>query len=224
MKSFVYVLAGLALVISGAAGRGDEKKVPLSEVPKVVLDAVRARFPGAELKEAEKEVDEDEATFEISLTAAGKHVTVSVDDEGEIEEIETELSIAGLPKAVADAIAAKFAKATIKKAEELVEIDDGKEEKSYEVQLATAGDETREVKLKASGEIEDTEADEFTSDFAAEKADLASIGRNPYFILEPGYQLVLEGGAEQLTITVLEETKKVDGVDARGRGAGDQGW
>ena len=89
-EELVYVLAGLALVISGAAGRGDEKKVPLSEVPKVVLDAVRARFPGAELKEAEKEVEEDEATFEISLTAAGKHVTVSVDDEGEIEEIETE--------------------------------------------------------------------------------------------------------------------------------------
>ena len=128
MKSFVYVLAGLALVISGAAGRGDEKKVPLSEVPESRARRGEGTVPGAELKEAEKEVDEDEATFEISLTAAGKHVTVSVDDEGEIEEIETELSIAGLPKAVADAIAAKFAKATIKKAEELVEIDDGKED------------------------------------------------------------------------------------------------
>ena len=93
--------------------------------------------------------------------------------------------------------------------------DDGKEEKSYEVQLATAGDETREVKLKANGEVVDTEADEFTSDFAAEKADLASVGRNPYFILEPGYQLVLEGGTEELTITVLDETKQVDGVDTR---------
>ena len=37
----------------------------------------------------------------------------------------------------------------------------------------------------------------------------------PYFILEPGYQLVLEGGQERLTITVLDEIKMVDGVETR---------
>jgi hypothetical protein len=44
---------------------------------------------------------------------------------------------------------------------------------------------------------------------------LASIGRNPYFILEPGYTLVLEGGNERLVITVLDETLIVDGVETR---------
>jgi hypothetical protein len=47
------------------------------------------------------------------------------------------------------------------------------------------------------------------------RSELASTGRNPYFILEPGYQLVLEGGGEQVTITVLNETKIVDGVETR---------
>jgi hypothetical protein len=55
----------------------------------------------------------------------------------------------------------------------------------------------------------------WTADLSAEKADLVSTGRNPYFILEPGYTLVLEGGAEQLTITVRAETKMVDGVQTR---------
>jgi len=55
----------------------------------------------------------------------------------------------------------------------------------------------------------------WTADFSAEKADLVSTGRNPYFILEPGYTLVLEGGAERLTITVRAETKMVDGVQTR---------
>jgi hypothetical protein len=55
----------------------------------------------------------------------------------------------------------------------------------------------------------------WTVDFAVEKDELASTGRNPYFILEPGYFLVLEGGKEQITITVLNETKKVDGVETR---------
>ena len=215
MRNSGSVVLGLAFLVIGSAAWGGEKKIPLSEVPKAVLDAVKARFPGAELKEAEKEVDDDETTYEISLTTAGKHVTVSLDDEGEIEEIETELAAAELPKPVADAIAAKFAGATIKKAEELVEIEEGKEEKSYEVRLSTGGDETREVKLKANGEIEDTEEDEFTSDFASEKANLIPTGRNPYFILEPGYQLVLEGREERLTITVLDETKTVAGVETR---------
>jgi len=52
--------------------------------------------------------------------------------------------------------------------------------------------------------------------FGVQKADLRSTGRNPYFILEPGYQLVLEGpGAERLVITVLDQTELVDGVETR---------
>lgn len=47
----------------------------------------------------------------------------------------------------------------------------------------------------------------------------SATGRNRYFILEPGYQLVLEGKedgkAVRLVITVLNETKQVDGVETR---------
>jgi len=56
---------------------------------------------------------------------------------------------------------------------------------------------------------------DWTSAFMLEPDELVSTGRNPYFILEPGYTLVLEGEGAQLTITVLNETKKVDGVVTR---------
>jgi len=55
----------------------------------------------------------------------------------------------------------------------------------------------------------------WTADFHLEKAELSSTGRNPYFILEPGYRLILEGGREQVIVTVLDETKMVDGVETR---------
>ena len=55
----------------------------------------------------------------------------------------------------------------------------------------------------------------WTAEFAIEKSELSSTGRNPYFIMEPGYQLVFEGGRERLIISVLDETKMVDGVDTR---------
>ena len=60
---------------------------------------------------------------------------------------------------------------------------------------------------------------EFTESFDLESREFASAGRNPYFILEPGYQLVLEGQEGQhkivLTVTVLDETHKVGNVETR---------
>jgi len=51
--------------------------------------------------------------------------------------------------------------------------------------------------------------------FAVDKADLADHGRSPYFILEPGYRLYLENGPVRLVLTVLDETRVVDGVKTR---------
>jgi len=55
----------------------------------------------------------------------------------------------------------------------------------------------------------------WTARFDVDRGDLVNAGRNPYFILEPGYRLILENGAERLVITVLDETKLVDGVVTR---------
>ncbi len=60
----------------------------------------------------------------------------------------------------------------------------------------------------------------FTDEFFIEDCTFRETGRNPYFILEPGYQLVLAGeekdGTEvELVITVLEDTKEVDDVVTR---------
>jgi len=55
----------------------------------------------------------------------------------------------------------------------------------------------------------------WSDDFGIDKADLSSTGSNPYFSLEPGYQLYFEGKKGNLTITVLDETKTIDGVETR---------
>jgi hypothetical protein len=72
------------------------------------------------------------------------------------------------------------------------------------------------VALKAQ---EQKKESEFTTKFNVERSELASSGRNPYFILEPGYRLVFagkeDGEAIGLTITVLAETRTVDGVETR---------
>ena len=57
--------------------------------------------------------------------------------------------------------------------------------------------------------------DKWTTEFPLEKGELSATGRNPYFVLEPGYQLTLEDGNERLVVTVTDQTKTVDGVETR---------
>ena len=82
--------------------------------------------------------------------------------------------------------------------------------KTFEGLKATEGEEEKET---------GTETEVFQDSFDLESRDFASTGRNKYFILEPGYQLVLEGKegehSVQLVITVLSETKKIAGIETR---------
>jgi len=56
--------------------------------------------------------------------------------------------------------------------------------------------------------------DQFTTEFRLEDCTFETQGSNPYFILEPGYQLVFEGEEDgetlRLEITVLDETETID--------------
>lgn len=55
---------------------------------------------------------------------------------------------------------------------------------------------------------------QFTTDFMIEECTFLDCGINPYFILQPGYQLFLEGEEDGETvavlITVLNATKRID--------------
>jgi hypothetical protein len=56
---------------------------------------------------------------------------------------------------------------------------------------------------------------QFQETFTVDKTTLANQGSNAFMILKPGYKLVLADGEDSLTITVLDETKVVDGVETR---------
>ncbi len=161
MKPLNSAVMGLVLLGLGSSIQADEHKIPLSDVPKAAIDAVKHKFPQAELKQAVKEVEDKEINYEISILNAGKHITVSLDEKGEIEEIETEIAVSDLPKSVTAAIAGKYPKGTLKKAEEIVEIEDGKEEKkAYEIDVVTAAGKSVEVKVDASGKIKEDEEED----------------------------------------------------------------
>jgi hypothetical protein len=51
--------------------------------------------------------------------------------------------------------------------------------------------------------------------FSVNKAELTDVGKSRYFLLWPGYRMLLQHGKDTLTISVLDETKIVDGVKTR---------
>jgi len=70
--------------------------------------------------------------------------------------------------------------------------------------------------LLAGGVLVGTQRpDPWQRKFPVDKRELASSGRSSYVTLEPGYVQVLESGAVRLVITVLDQTRQVDGVETR---------
>jgi hypothetical protein len=51
--------------------------------------------------------------------------------------------------------------------------------------------------------------------FDVEKGNLANVGRSPFFVLVPGFQIHLADDDEMVVITVMDETEVVDGVETR---------
>lgn len=75
--------------------------------------------------------------------------------------------------------------------------------------------------VTATVNAQNTSSTTWKSSFDLQDCDFESTGANTYFILEPGYKLILENeeGQDseqlQLVITVMNETKIVNGTEAR---------
>ena len=57
--------------------------------------------------------------------------------------------------------------------------------------------------------------EDWASTFTVDRGHLVAAGASRYFILDPGYEAVLEHGDERVVITVTNDTRVVDGVTTR---------
>jgi hypothetical protein len=85
--------------------------------------------------------------------------------------------------------------------------------------LISANAHSQNMTTPPTSQQQDQTAEGWMSSFNLEKCDFVSTGENKYFILKPGYQVTLEGeedGEElKLIMTVLNETKIVNGIETR---------
>jgi len=142
----------MVLVATAARADDKDKKVPLDKVPKAVMAAIKARFPGPDVTSVEKETENGQVVYDIELKHKGRKYEMDIKEDGTIIEIEKEVAAKDVPTAVANAVAAKYPKATI---EEVMEVNKvkGKEETPdhYEVSLVTADKKKLEVEVSLDG-------------------------------------------------------------------------
>jgi uncharacterized membrane protein YkoI len=154
MRSTIGVLGLSALVglVVLAAVEAAGEKVAEKDIPKKVMDAVKARFPGAKITSAEKEKSGGDVIYDIELTHKGRKYEMDIKEDGTVVEVEKEVLFQELPKRVAKALRAKFPKATIKVIME-VNLVKGKKEvpDHYEVTIETADKKTQEVIVSLDG-------------------------------------------------------------------------
>ncbi len=154
MRWITTLLLTVALLYVTSAARADDEKLPLDKVPSAVKESVKKRFPNAEIVGAAKETENGKVTFELNLKDHGQNIDVILTSEGAIETIEKEIAAKDLPKVVADAVAAKYPKATYKKYEEVYKMKDGKETlEYYEVVINTGEKKDLEVEITPEGKI-----------------------------------------------------------------------
>ena len=88
--------------------------------------------------------------------------------------------------------------------------------KEYEVEISPEGNVIESKEIMPAGTAPAPEQEKkWTDSFALENCTFSSVGRNRFFILAPGNQLVLQSRTEKVVITVLDKTRKIGGVKTR---------
>ena len=181
--------------------------------------AVEKAYPKAKIKSIEVEAAGDIKLHKLVMINGGREMELEVSPGGKLVSTQMDVAMKELPKPARKAVRKAIEGGKIIKIEkevimavveggEVVKLPEPKT--IYEVKFTRDGA-RREAKIAVGA----GQTKGWRSTFKVNKKNLASVGRNPYFILVPGHKIRLEGGGETVIITVLDETKVVDGVKTR---------
>ncbi len=94
-KAKTCVAAALALVMGvgllcGLRSAGADEKVPVKDLPKAVVAAVKALYPNGTITEAEKDTEDGKVVYEIEVTSGGKEIDIELTADGKVLKIESD--------------------------------------------------------------------------------------------------------------------------------------
>jgi hypothetical protein len=138
------LVAGLAVV---SVIHAQEKKIKRSDLPPAVEKTVADQSKGATIKGFSTEVEDGQTLYEVALTVNGRGRDISMNGQGQVVEVEEEVSLATLPPAVTEGLRKAAGSGTLGKVESLTK--KGKLV-AYEAVVTTAGKRS-EVQVGSDG-------------------------------------------------------------------------
>ncbi len=127
-----------------------DEDIKLADLPRSIIDAVKAKFPNAKVKSAEKGTEEGKPIYEVSIDSEKRNIDVTLNPEGEILSYEKTLLPSERPKVMMQTLKSKYPDATIKLIEEVW--DHGKRT-GYEGTIVTDSKKTVEVDFDVNGKL-----------------------------------------------------------------------
>jgi hypothetical protein len=153
MRSLTF--AGLLAVLGLASvARAEDGVIPLDRVPKAVMNAAKAKFPGAKIQQASEETEDGTTVYSLEMKHQRHDLDVTFKGDGTVVLAETAVPKKELPKVVLRAVAQQYPGASLRHAGAVRKGPEVKKTADYyEFYLVSADNRPRMVKVDPKGKV-----------------------------------------------------------------------
>ena len=155
MKQFINSVALAGLIMIGLNTQAQEKDKPdTNQIPKKVMDGLKAKFPKPEIDKWTKEKEGEIFIYDYEFKQVGQKFEADIKEDGTIHNWEKAITIKDLPAAVRITVDKMYPKASLKEIMQITAVKDGKDElEGYEIVLRTNDKKDVEVTVAPDGKI-----------------------------------------------------------------------
>jgi uncharacterized membrane protein YkoI len=126
----------------------------LNKIPPVVMDALKARFPGAEIDKWSEEEEGDIVIYDFEFIQEGQKLEADIKADGTIHNWEKEIDLNDVPEAVMKAVEKIYPGSSPQEIMQITSMESGTDElEGYEIVLETAENKEVEVTVAPDGNI-----------------------------------------------------------------------
>lgn len=148
------VICSTLLLLTAPVAAQDRAPKDLDKIPAKVMNALKAKFPRAEIVKWTREKEGDIVIYDIEFKQDGKKLEADIKEDGSIHNWEMAITEKDVPAAVKQAVEKKYPRATAREIMRITAMKDGKDElEGYEIVLTTADKKEVEVTVAPDGKI-----------------------------------------------------------------------
>jgi hypothetical protein len=155
MKPLISSVALAGLIMIGLSIQAQDKNTPdTKQIPKKVMDGLKAKFPKPEIDKWAKEKEGEIFIYDFEFKQGGQKFEADIKEDGTIHNWEKAITIRDLPTAVRMTIDKMYPKARLQEIMQITAMKDSKDElEGYEIVLITNDKKDVEVTVAPDGKI-----------------------------------------------------------------------